>query len=286
MKKFLVLLAALMVFGPATAYSEFWTGSVNDGFGNWAENVQVFDWDQAGSGVAIGLADPANIFIGAEFTFLYQARLVGLSDPLGQSVAFPGLNDTFEYTLVASFTERVRNLVDLGGGITLAVFETTGEGSWYLLHDFAANSNTLAGTGFQDGTIVAEGGWLTDQLSTFTATIPGVSGIGSYQLEGIRGFGTVVDPNFLDPTLLPNGEQLIFDIRFEGTINFPALDSTTTTFFGGPGPYDAYTVTAADLVFKVDSSSRFSVIPEPSTVILLGLGLLGLAGYSRKKFRK
>lgn len=286
MKKMFVALAALMVLGTGTAFAQpFWTGSVNDGSGNWANNVQVFDWASSGSGLAVGLANPANVQVGAEFTFLYQARLAGLAGPTGQSVAFPNLNETFEYTLVAQFTERIIAVNPIAPNVVTAIFATTGVGSWYMFHDSNTNSNTAAGTGFQDGTLVAEGTWLPNQISSFTTT-SATSGIGSYIIEGLRGVGTIVNPAFLSPTLLPNGEQLIVDIRFEGQINVPALDSTTTTFFGGAGPYTAYAVTANDLLFKVDSSHRFSVIPEPSTVILLGLGLLGLAGYSRKKFRK
>ncbi|KIH75854.1 PEP-CTERM protein-sorting domain-containing protein [Geoalkalibacter ferrihydriticus] len=286
MKKITVILAALMVLGTGTAFAQpFWTGAVNDGFDNWVQNVQVFDWASSGSGLAIGLADPANIQVGTEFTFLYQARLSGLANPAGQDVNFPGLNDTFEYTFVAQITERISNVIDLGADGLQAIFRTTGAGSWYMFHDFDTNSNTAAGTGFQDGTQVATGTWLPDQISSFLATVPGEQGQGSFIIEGLRGVGTEINPDFFYPTLLGE-EQFIFDIRLEGTTNVPALDSATTTFFGGDGPYEAYTVMTTDLLFKVDASSRFSVIPEPSTVILLGLGLLGLAGYSRKKLRK
>jgi hypothetical protein len=93
-------------------------------------------------------------------------------------------------------------------------------------------------------------------------------------------------------------DAIIFDFRFEGQINYPPLDSFTTSFFGGvePGAYAPYPVNFGpdgipftsddiDFLFKVDGSSRFSV-PEPSTMLLLGIGLLGLGGLARKKQKK
>ncbi|MDO3379690.1 flocculation-associated PEP-CTERM protein PepA [Geoalkalibacter halelectricus] len=284
MKQVFLAIVLCLTLGAGSAQAQlFWTGSVNDGFGNWAENVQTFDWASSGSGVAIGLgAGP--LVEGTEFTFLYQARLAGLADPAGQAVDFPNLNSTFEYTFVAVVPERV---VEVSADGRTAILETLAGGSWYMFWDAPPNSVTETGFGFQDGTLVAEGTWLAGYETIFRASADFTSGIGGFVIEGLRGAGTIVNPDFLDPTLYgPNDDQLIFDIRLEGQTNIPALDSTTTTFFAGDGPLAAYTVTANDLLFKVDASSKFSVIPEPSTVILLGLGLLGLAGYSRKKLRK
>jgi hypothetical protein len=40
-----------------------------------------------------------------------------------------------------------------------------------------------------------------------------------------------------------------------------------------------------DIVFKVDGSNTFSV-PEPGTMMLLGMGMLGLVGAQRRRARK
>lgn len=285
MKKILVALAALMVLGAGTASATFWTGSISDGAGNWADNVRTLDWEQSGSAVATGLAAPGAFFIGNTFDFHAQARLGGLNNPTGQSVALPGLNTTFEYTLVASFTEQIVDLSTSVAGRTTATFQLVSPGAWYILHS-AANSNTALGTNFQDGTIVAQGTWVTGQFSEFTVNPAGTEGNGSSIIEGLRAVGTVVDPNFLDPTLW-GAEQLISGLRFETQLNFPANDSTTAEFFAGPGGLlPTYTVQPGDFLFKADGSNKFHVVPEPSTIILLGAGLLGLVGFSRKKMQK
>ncbi|MRS03909.1 PEP-CTERM sorting domain-containing protein [bacterium] len=229
--------------------------------------------------------------MGKTFDFLYQANLTGFTNPLGNPITAPtGFNTAFntggfELTFVAKIPEIQINAISPTFPQT-ASFATNGPGQWAIYYDSATQggnkSSVPLGTGFNDGTLIANGHFVVGEVTSgflSTSLVP-PQGVGGFIIHGLV---DSYDPTFIsldEATGLP-----IFDLRLEGTINIPALDSTTVSFFDGN---DGFAVTPADavddLLFKVDSSSKFSVqVPEPSSFILMGLGLLGAAGFVRRR---
>ncbi len=58
--------------------------------------------------------------------------------------------------------------------------------------------------------------------------------------------------------------------------NYQDQYSNWTTGYWGSG----------DLAFVMETSSAAAPVPEPTTILLMGAGLFGLAGYNRKRFNK
>ncbi len=282
-RKTLKFLAAMAVAAAAFAASAlpasatgFWTGSVFDNqTGTFVSNIQGFDWSSSGSGNAQGLGPAGSpIAPGTLFTFRYQAALVGLTDPGGNPVTFTGLNSTFQYTAIATLPEQVVAVVPVGP-ITTVYFDTLPGGTWAIKNG-AKVANVGAGTGFDTGTLVADGTIATGQITPFSFNSLTKTGNGSTTLEGLVNFSNGA---FLDPSLS------IIDFHFEGTLNYPPLDSKTAGFFDN-NFYTRYTVATNDIPLKVDGSSKFSQVPEPSTLMLMGSGLLGFAGYGFARRKK
>jgi hypothetical protein len=282
------ILCVILAFG-ATAQA-FWVGSVFDNStASFVSNVMGFDWSSSGSGLVVGEPKGAPLTQNQTIQFLYQASLVGLTDPLGAAINFPGLKTSttagFEYTVVAQVPELAFSVTTIGG-LTQAFLTTLSGGTFALYNQAVGDANVSAGTGFNNGTLVATGTINPGQLTTFTGIAPATpanpygTGLGSTILEGLV---TFANPAFLDPALT------IVDFRFEGQLNAPPLDSevrSTGHFFDGNDGF-AVTPVAGLEQLKVDGSSKFSLAetPEPSTILLLGVGLLGVAGFSRKRIR-
>src|SRR4030042_478697 len=230
-----------------------WIGSVyNDTLGTFVPNVLNFDWSSSGSGNAQGIG-PAGTLPqqGTTFTFRYQSYLFALQEPNGDTVSFPGLNSSFEYTLVAQIPEVVQNTTDLGGGFSTQVWQTLPGGVFYIYHDGSPNADVPNGSGFDDGVLVASGTIDPNQISTFTYITTTGNGIGSTILFGKVNYA---NPAYLNPVLT------IVGFRIEGTLNYPPLDSTTAAYFKsrvGEGNLTDYSVATNDLKLKVDTSSKF-----------------------------
>jgi hypothetical protein len=77
---------------------------------------------------------------------------------------------------------------------------------------------------------------------------------------------------------------MLFGVNFESNLNYPAGNSSTANFhIGGSALFPDYVAGTNDIVFKVDGSNTFTNVPEPGTMMLLGMGMLGLVGAQRRR---
>jgi hypothetical protein len=282
----LIPVAAALGFAFAASSAQAFT--LKDGTNVLSTDSTTLDWNTTGSGVAKGVGPFGSpLFVGQTFQFLYQSNLASVDGDT--TAAFDGLDfnangtkgggKTFEFTIVAKMTEKVTSLT--GTTAEFALGGTAADNKVAIYYDAAANASTTGGTGFDDGTLIA---LLTivpsNTQSTFT--IAGAGGQGSTKLTAAK----VEAGDFINPAYLDGVSNLLFGVNFESNLNFPAGNSATLNFHkGGSSLFPDYTVnTAQDIVFKVDGSNTFAnAVPEPGTMMLLGMGMLGLVGAQRRR---
>jgi len=237
--------------------------------------------------------------VGATFQLDYQANIPALIGTNGLDFTPPGLGSTYQLTVVGSFTEVVTSLSSSGSVATFALTPMQSSNSFFeLYYNPTVVYNNLAGTGFNVGTLVLAGTPAANlasvsvySLSTsggspvigpfdeFSHKYPGISSVDGSGSSLLTANITYFNTAFVGTP--------ISEVMFNSSIVTPFDEVSPSALFVGSSGTAPPTVTpnigtingvnGKDFQFQADANLSFTPgpIPEPASVILASLGLLG-----------
>lgn len=269
MRKFLVALVAglMMAAGVGSAHA-FTIGFDATGSSNF-QQVDLWTY-RTDTGLSTGFIPGLNVpgtVAPYDVGFILQGRVGSFEnagDPVFNSVTAGGS----EMTFVTKFNETVisQGFNNIGNQVVSFSADEDFSSVFTIYLDTTRDANPNTAQGYTDGVAILTG-HLFSLTSTFEANVPGQLGTGSFNVVFKL---DSYDPNYFDIPV----EMTMFSLVTTGTLNQPSKYNPTTMWDG--------TLTSTGQKFAFDGSTTFAV-PEPSTALLLGAGLIGLGAVIRRR---